>query len=123
MTVCANPQLLHNEEEHIKGALQRCKYSICMLNRFKIQRNHKYNTTQANNNTNNNDYNNIHMVLPYTKDLSECFKIICGKMGGQVIFKGSNTIRSLLMAPKDKDNITQKSGVIYRYRFDRYKCD
>ena len=27
------------------------------------------------------------------------------------------------MAPKDKDLITQKSGVIYRYKCDRVECD
>ena len=29
-------------------------------------------------------------------------------MGNQVYFKGGITIRNLLMAPKDKDTITQK---------------
>ena len=32
-------------------------------------------------------------------------------------------MRSLLVAPKNKKNITQKSGVIYRYKFDRLECD
>ena len=27
------------------------------------------------------------------------------------------------MAPKDKDHITKKNGVIYRYRCDRLECD
>ena len=27
------------------------------------------------------------------------------------------------MAPKDKDNISQKSGVIYRYKCNRLECD
>ena len=53
------------------------------------------------------------MVIPQ-KALNEGFKNICGKIGAQVHFKGSNTIGSLLMAPKDKDNITQKCEVIYR---------
>ena len=44
-------------------------------------------------------------------------------MGIQVHFKGSITIKSLLVAPKDKDNITCKSGVIYRYMCDRLECD
>ena len=34
-----------------------------------------------------------------------------------------NTIRNLLVAPKDKDNITQKGEVIYRYKCDRLECD
>ena len=32
-------------------------------------------------------------------------------------------MKSLLMVPKDRDNITQKSGVIYRYKCDRLDCD
>ena len=33
----------------------------------------------------------------------------------QVHIKGSNTIKDLLVAPKDKDTITNKGEVIYRY--------
>ena len=38
-------------------------------------------------------------------------------------FKGGLTIKNLLMAPKDKDLILKKSGVIYRYKCDRVECD
>ena len=41
----------------------------------------------------------------------------------QVYFKGGNTIKNLLMAPKDKDPIMKKSGVIYRYKCNRVDCD
>ena len=34
-------------------------------------------------------------------------------------FKGGNTIKNLLVAPKDQDPILKKSGVIYRYRCGR----
>ena len=40
----------------------------------------------------------------------------------QVHFKGDSTIKDLLMAPKDKDSITSKGGVIYRYRCDHPGC-
>ena len=63
------------------------------------------------------------MVVPYTKRLSESLKIGCRKHGVQVHFRGGNTIRSLLMAPKDKDPIIKKSGIIYRYKCDRVECD
>ena len=45
------------------------------------------------------------------------------KYGVQVYFKGGNTIKSLLMAPKDKDPLMKKSEVIYRYKCDRMECD
>ena len=38
-------------------------------------------------------------------------------------FKGGNTIKNLLVHPKDKDTILQKSGVIYRFRFGRVDCE
>ena len=38
-------------------------------------------------------------------------------------FKVDNTIKELLVHPKDKDNILQKSGVIYRFRCVRVDCD
>ena len=50
-------------------------------------------------------------------------KRTCNKHGVQVYFKGGNTIRNLLVAPKDKDPMLKKSGVIYRYKCDRVKCD
>ena len=33
--------------------------------------------------------------------------------------QGGNTIKSLLIVSKDKDNITQKTGITYRYKCDR----
>ena len=38
-------------------------------------------------------------------------------------FKGGNTIKELLVHPKDKDNILRKSGVIYRYKCGRVDCE
>ena len=63
------------------------------------------------------------MVVPYAKGLSGSLKNVCRKHGVQVHLKGVNTIKSLLMAPKDKDPITKKSSVIYRYKCDRVDCD
>ena len=50
-------------------------------------------------------------------------KDICNKHGVQVYYKGGNTIKGLLMAPKDKDHITKKSGIIYRFKCNRVDCD
>ena len=63
------------------------------------------------------------MVVPYYKGLSESLKKVCSKYGVQVYFKGGNTIKNLLVAPKDQDPIQEKSGVIYRYKCDRVECD
>ena len=63
------------------------------------------------------------MVLPYVKGLSESMKHVCNKHGVQAYYKRGNTIRSLLMAPKGKDHITKKSGIIYRFNCNRVDCD
>ena len=63
------------------------------------------------------------MVVPYYKGLSESLKRAFSKHGIQVYFKRGITIKNLLVAPKDKDPILTKSGVIYRYKYDRVECD
>ena len=64
-----------------------------------------------------------YMVVPYVKGLSEGIQNVCRKHGVQVYCKGGNTIKSLLMTPKDKDPITKKSGIICRYKCNRVDCD
>ena len=53
---------------------------------------------------------NFHMLVPYQQGLSERIKNTCKKYGVQVHFKGGQTIKGLLMVPKDKDPITTKVG-------------
>ena len=62
------------------------------------------------------------MVVPYIHGLGEKFKRTCNKQGIQVHFKGTNTIKQLLMAPKDKNNKLQKSGFIYKYKCPQINC-
>ena len=57
-----------------------------------------------------------HIVLPYTQGLCENINKICGRYGIQTHFKGINTIRNLLVSPKDKDPMVSKSGVIYWFQ-------
>ena len=58
----------------------------------------------------------VHIVIPYTQGLCESIKKICGRYGTQTYFKGSNTIRNLLVYPKDKDLMVSKSGAIYWFQ-------
>ena len=125
--VCSNPTSLSKEMDHIRRALQSCLFPTWGLNRLQHNFQHKHNnnrdpnpTDTNNHNTNvTTDYNkqrNISMVVPYINGLGEKFKRTCNKQDIQVHFKGTNTIKSLLMAPKDRDNKLQKSGVTYRYK-------
>ena len=84
------------------------------------------NNNNNNNNSNNNNsgtYNkNISIVVPYTHGLWEGFKRKCNSRGIQVHFKGTNTIKILLMFSKDRDSKLQKSGVIYKFKCPHINC-
>ena len=75
------------------------------------------NPNNSNSGTNNNNINinnkNISIVVPYIHGLGERLKRTYNNMGIQVHFKGTNTIKSLCIASKNRDHKLQKSGVIY----------
>ena len=119
-TVCSNKQLLKEEEDHLNKSLSHCKYSAWALHRANI-RSKKHNTYKKNNPYDNNK-NKPYIVVPYMKGLSESCKNICRKYDIEMYFKGGNTIKEILVHPKDKD-ILQKSGVIYRYKCGRVDCE
>ena len=104
----------------------KCKYPTWTINRAKLKsqnpnRNTQRRTTNQKGPRNNNNQN-LYMVVPYHQGLSERVKKTCSKYGVQVHFKGGQTIKSLLMAPKDNDLINSKSGVIYRYQCNEQGC-
>ena len=96
-----------------------------MLALVKVKQNMKISTNQGTGkNTDKTGSNNKpYIVVPYIQGMSESCKKICRKHGVEMYFKRGNTIKDLLVHPKDKDNILQKSGVIYRFRCDRVDCD
>ena len=55
--------------------------------------------------------------------LCESIKKICWRYGIQTNFKGSNTIRNLLVSTKDKNHIVSKSGAIYWFQCGDLSCD
>ena len=94
------------------------------LNRASIRSKKNSRTKNSNNNTNSNDNkkNKPYIVVPYMKGLSETCKNIWREHGINMYFKGGNTIKELVH-PKDRDNILQKSGVVYRYKCGRVDCE
>ena len=48
---------------------------------------------------------------------------ICGEYGIQTHFKGNSTIKNLLVSPKDKDLMENKSGTIYVFQCGDLVCD
>ena len=111
------------EEEHLFNSLKRCKYPTWAIKRTRMKsQNPNRNRTRRTQTGQNSNKQNLYMVVPYHQGLSEKIKKTCNKFGVQVYFKGGQTIKSLLMAPKDKDPITNKSGVIYRYKCSEHGC-
>ena len=105
-------------------ALMNCNYPIWALNRVKMKMNNP--AQKKRNKTNTTQQNNIpkpYITVPYYKGLSESVKKKCSNYGVQVYFKGGITIKNLLVAPKDKDPMLKKSGVIYSYKCARVECD
>ena len=122
-TICSSPHMLQ-KEDHLSKVLTRCKYPTWRINKVKMKM-----KTPAQKKKNNNSANTQqncqrpYMVVPYYQGLSESVKRTCNKYGVQVYFRGGVTIKNLLMVPKDQDPMWKKSGVIYRYKCDRVKCD
>ena len=109
---------LDKELQHIKTALQACQFPRWALNQWHhrfLNNNQPNNSTrdknssnQENNHTNNTTKRNITLVVPYIKGICEKFKKLWTSKGIQVHFKGSNTLRTQLVNPKDKVQNTQK---------------
>ena len=125
--VSSTQEDLNKELEHLNHDLKDCHFPNWALNKLQHQFLQKYNHNnnnpseeQTNNNSrdsNNGPTNkNISIVKPYIQGLGEKFYKTCNKQGIQVHFKGTNTVKQLLMAPKDKDPKLTKSGIIYRHR-------
>ena len=96
--ICSNQDQLDEELTYIDRALTACNYPSWAIERMKFKEQYS-------------------ITVPYNKGLSESFKNIGKKYGIQVHFKSGKTLKDELVAPKDKDNITKKSGIIYRFKY------
>ena len=121
--ICSNHDQLEEEQAHIQKALSACKYPAWAINRMKLK-----NSTPRTVKNNNRDSRTIPSTdvssQKHTKrSLSESFKNICKRYGIQAHFKSGKTLKDELVAPKDKDHITKKNGLIYRCKTDSLECD
>ena len=123
--VCSTKQQLGEEHTHIQKVLTSCKYPGWALNRMKNKTSAPIKSTNNNKKGKNSKTINgrNYITVPYMKGLSESINNTCKKYGTQVYFKSGKTIKDLLVAPKDKEHITKKSGIIYRYKCDRLECN
>ena len=79
-------------------------------------------SSPTNNSSNSNSKTNITIVVPYIQCIGEKVKKVCKAKGIQVHFKGTITLRTLLVRPRDKDPKLNKSGVIYHFKCPAINC-
>ena len=64
-----------------------------------------------------------HIVIPYTQGLCGSIKKICSRYGIQTHFKGNSTFKNLIVSPKYKNPMANKSGAIYWFQCGALTCD
>ena len=73
--------------------------------------------------TGNEIQKHFYISVPYFPGLSESFKKIFKYMPVQVCFKGVNTLKSMLMHPKDKISSDQKKDLVYHWECKADGCN
>ena len=107
---------------HIKTALQHCQFPAWVLNQWQHKFNHPNQVPTPNTtNTNNRNYKTT-IVVPYIPKTADKFRKLCKRRGIQVHFKGTNTLRTALGNPKDKDPKANQTGIIYQYQCPHINC-
>ena len=120
--ICSNSKLLEKELKHLHDILYECKYPKWDINKV-LQQQELRRTTNNQGRNPSQTQNKSHMVVPYPKFPCKSYKTICSKYGIQVHFKGGNTLKDLLMFPKDKESISKQSNIIYWFKCGRTECD
>ena len=118
-TICSTPELAEEELQHLEHVLGQCKYPKWAIK--KIFKKHQNKEKKQNPKTKHPA--KCHIVIPYTQGIGESLKNICKKHGVDVHFKGGQTLKNILVSPKDKDRITSKNSVIYSYTCGMIDCD
>ena len=109
LNICSTPELAEEELQHLQNVLGQRKYSTWAVRKIikKHQQKKKKQTPKTKYPA------KCHIVVPYSQGIGESAKNSCKKHGVDVHFEGGQTLKNILVSPKDKDNITSKSSVMY----------
>ena len=116
--VCSTPEFLAKEMNHLHKVLQDNHYPTQFFQQGKPQQ-------KANKIPNPSTIKFIEgarVVIPYNKDTSEQYRHTLAKYSIRVFFTGTNTIKSLLMHPKDPILDAQKTDIIYHWKYPANNC-
>ena len=108
------------EEKRIRSALKECGYPKWAMDRVKQQitdRPQKPTMTKKDNYKNSCGV----VIILYVEGVSEKIKRIYSKHDIHTAMKPTNTIKSIIVHPKDKQDIAENSDVVYDVPWDGYK--
>ena len=118
--VCSSPELLAEEMDHLGKVLWYNNYPKWMIDQH--GRNNSPEGRLIDPETGNEVTKFILISAPYFPGLSESFKQLFKYTPVQVCFKGQNTIKSMLMHPKDKVDPSLKKDVVYQWSCTKPNC-
>ena len=117
-TVCTTTVDKESEEKTVLQALTSCGYPRWTFDKVKRSLSAKSKTTSTKTQTNRNAKSKIKsegsVIVPYVRGLSERFARVLRTHNIATCFKPQQTIRSLLVHPKDKLERDQISGCVYK---------
>ena len=117
--VCSDPEILANEIDHLNKVLHYNNYPQWMIKqRGKMEKQDPLIHPE----TGNEIQKRFYISVPYFPGLSESFKKIFKYTPVQVCFKGVNTLKSMLMHPKDKVSNDQKKDLVYHWECKADGC-
>ena len=119
-TICSTPRLIEEELQHLEEVLGQCKYSKWAIKKIFRKKQSKEKKQIP---TSKHSAKKCHIVIPYTQGICESIKNICGKHEVAVHFMGGQTLKTILVSPKDKDRMANKSSVIYGYSCGKIDCN
>ena len=81
------------------------------------------NKDSSNNRSTTNNKTKEYIVIPYVQGLCKSRKHICIKYDINTYFMRNSAIKNILVSPKDKDPVHNKSCIIYQYKCNRVDCN
>ena len=116
--ICSTPEFLAKEMNHLHRVLQDNHYPTRFFQQSKPQE-------KANKKPNPSTVMFIEgarVFIPYIKGLSEWYRHTLAKYRVRDFFKGTSTIKSLFMYPKDPIPDAQKTDIIYLWKCPAVNC-
>ena len=116
--VCSTPEFLAKDMDHLHKVLQDNHYP----KQFFYQGKPQQKANKKPNPSTGKLIGGARVVIPYIKGLSEQYRHTLAKYRCKFFFKGTSTIKSLLMHPKDPIPDVQKTDIIYHWKCPADNC-